>query len=59
VQGNFAENAIVGFARLSGETVGLVANQANKMAGVLDIDSSDKIARFVRFCDALIFLLLT
>ncbi len=52
VQGNFAENAIVGFARLSGETVGLVANQANKMAGVLDIDSSDKIARFVRFCDA-------
>jgi acetyl-CoA carboxylase carboxyltransferase component len=52
IQNNFAENAIIGFAKLSGGTVGIVANQTNKMAGVLDIDSSDKIARFVRFCDA-------
>jgi len=42
----------VGFARLNGEVVGLVANQPAWLAGVLDIDASDKIARFVRFCDA-------
>lgn len=52
VQPAFAVNSIVGFARLMGNTVGIVANQAKFMAGVLDIDSSDKIARFVRFCDA-------
>ncbi len=50
--GNFAQNAIVGFARLNGESVGIVANQPATMAGVLDINASDKIARFVRFCDA-------
>ncbi len=48
---NFATNVIVGFARLSGITVGIVANQTKLMAGTLDIDSSDKVARFVRFCD--------
>ena len=49
---NFATNAVVGFARLNGESVGIAANQPASMAGVLDINASDKIARFVRFCDA-------
>ncbi|MFA6252187.1 MAG: acyl-CoA carboxylase subunit beta [Candidatus Paceibacterota bacterium] len=48
----FALNVIVGFAKINGNTVGVVANQVKYMAGVLDIDASDKIARFVRFCDA-------
>lgn len=52
VHQNFATNAVVGFARLNGESVGIAANQPASMAGVLDINSSDKIARFVRFCDA-------
>jgi len=52
VHARFAPNAIVGFARLNGEVVGVIANQPAHMAGVLDIDASDKIARFVRFCDA-------
>ena len=52
VQAYYARNAIVGFARLDGYVVGVVANQPLYMAGVLDIDSSDKIARFVRICDA-------
>jgi acetyl-CoA carboxylase carboxyltransferase component len=52
VHSRFAINAVVGFARLNGNVVGVVANQPKAMAGVLDIDSSDKIARFVRFCDA-------
>lgn len=47
----WARNAIVGFARLNGYVVGIVANQPAYLAGVLDIDASDKIARFVRFCD--------
>jgi len=47
----FAQNAVVGFARLAGMPVGIVANQPAVMAGVLDINSADKIARFVRFCD--------
>ena len=47
----FAQNAVVGFARLGGQSVGIIANQAKVMAGALDINSSDKIARFVRFCD--------
>ena len=51
VQANFANNVIVGFARLLGYVVGVVANQAKFMAGTLDIDSSDKVSRFVRFCD--------
>jgi len=52
VHARFAPNAVVGFARLNGEVVGVVANQPACLAGVLDINASDKIARFVRFCDA-------
>jgi propionyl-CoA carboxylase beta chain len=52
VHARFAPNAVVGFARLDGEAVGVVANQPDHLAGVLDIDASDKVARFVRFCDA-------
>ena len=52
VHERFAQNLIVGFARLGGHSVGVVANQPTVLAGVLDIDSSDKGARFVRFCDA-------
>ncbi|MCG3089006.1 acyl-CoA carboxylase subunit beta [Sporosarcina cyprini] len=52
VQPEFARNAVVGFARMKGETVGLVCNQPKVMAGGLDIDSSDKIARFIRTCDS-------
>jgi len=51
IQPNFAPNAVIGFARLDGYVVGVVANQPQVLAGVLDINSSDKIARFVRFCD--------
>ena len=47
----FAQNIIVGFGRLNGRTVGIVANQPMVLAGALDIDSSNKAARFVRFCD--------
>ena len=49
---DFAKNIITGFGRMDGETVGFVANQPQVLAGVLDIDSSRKGARFVRFCDA-------
>jgi len=49
---DFAKNIITGFARLDGETIGIVANQPQVLAGVLDIDASRKGARFVRFCDA-------
>jgi len=52
VHASFAENVVVGFARLDGRAVGIVANQPAVLAGVLDIDSSRKGARFVRFCDA-------
>ncbi|HEX5564405.1 MAG TPA: carboxyl transferase domain-containing protein [Sporosarcina sp.] len=52
VQPEFARNVVVGFARIKGETVGLVCNQPRVMAGGLDIDSSDKAARFIRFCDS-------
>src|SRR5205823_7604322 len=48
---NYSTNIVVGFARLNGESVGIVANQPLSMAGVLDIDGSTKGARFVRFCD--------
>lgn len=51
VMPHFAKNIVVGFARLAGQTVGIVANQPAFLAGVLDIDSSDKAARFIRFCD--------
>jgi propionyl-CoA carboxylase beta chain len=52
VQEHFAKNIVVGFARLGGRSVGVVANQPAVLAGCLDIDSSVKGARFVRFCDA-------
>ena len=52
VQEHFAMNIIIGFARLGGKPVGIVGNQPSQMAGVLDIDASEKAARFVRFCDA-------
>ncbi|GIK40803.1 MAG: methylmalonyl-CoA carboxyltransferase [Chloroflexota bacterium] len=52
IQEYFAQNAIIGFARLHGQVVGVVAQQPMILAGVIDIDASDKIARFVRFCDA-------
>ena len=52
VQPNYAQNIIAGFARFGGRPVGVVANQPGHLAGVLDINSSVKAARFVRFCDA-------
>jgi propionyl-CoA carboxylase beta chain len=52
VQEDFAKNIVVGFGRLEGKTIGIVANQPAAMAGVLDIDASRKSARFVRFCDS-------
>lgn len=51
VHKNFAENIVVGFARLGGRSIGIVANQPAHLAGVLDIHASTKAARFVRFCD--------
>ncbi|MBN2501582.1 MAG: acyl-CoA carboxylase subunit beta [Anaerolineales bacterium] len=59
VHEHFAPNAVVGFARLHGQSVGVIANQPMYKAGVLDIDAADKIARFVRFCDAFNFPLIT
>ena len=52
VHGNYAKNIIIGFARMNGQSVGVVANQPKYLAGVLDINASRKAARFVRFCDA-------
>ncbi len=52
IQPDFAKNILVGFVRLDGQTVGIVANQPLVLAGVLDNDSSRKAARFIRFCDA-------
>ena len=52
VQADFAQNIVVGFARMDGHPIGIVANQPLVLAGVLDIDSSDKAARFIRFCDS-------
>ena len=52
VHADFAKNIIVGFARFNGRSIGIVANQPQVLAGVLDINASDKGARFVRFCDA-------
>jgi propionyl-CoA carboxylase beta chain len=52
VHANFARNILVGFIRLNGRSIGVVANQPAYLAGVLDIDASVKGARFVRFCDA-------
>ncbi len=55
----FAPNIVTGFSRLNGRTIGIVANQPKVLAGVLDIDSSDKGARFIRFCDAFNIPILT
>ncbi len=52
VHRNYAQNIVVGFARFNGASVGIVANQPNYLAGVLDINASRKAARFVRYCDA-------
>ncbi|RAL27093.1 acyl-CoA carboxylase subunit beta [Thermoflavimicrobium daqui] len=51
VHAKFAKNIVVGFGRIDGHTVGIIANQPKVTAGVLDIDSSDKLSRFIRFCD--------
>ncbi|WP_100010723.1 acyl-CoA carboxylase subunit beta [Lentibacillus sediminis] len=52
IHADFAKNIVVGFARINGETIGLICNQPKVLAGGLDIDSSDKAARFIRFCDS-------
>ncbi|MCF8231781.1 MAG: acyl-CoA carboxylase subunit beta [Bacteroidales bacterium] len=52
IQELFAPNIVIGFGRLNGDTVGFVANQPMVLAGVLDVDSSDKAARFIRYCNA-------
>lgn len=59
VQPLYAPNIIVGFARVDGESVGIVANQPLQMAGTLNIDAGEKAARFVRFCDAFSIPILT
>ena len=59
IQKDFARNIVVGFARLDGETIGIVANQSQYMAGSLEINSSDKGARFIRFCDCFNIPILT
>ena len=55
LQSGFAMNVVIGFGRLQGRPVGVVANQPCVMAGVLDINASDKAARFVRYCNASTF----
>lgn len=52
IKPRFARNMVVGFGRMEGRTVGFVANQPNWLAGAIDVDASDKAARFIRFCDA-------
>lgn len=59
VQKEFATNAVVGFCRMEGKVVGIVANQPNAMGGSLDYHASDKIARFIRFCDCFSIPLIT
>ena len=59
VQENFARNVVVGFARVVGKVIGIIANQPNNLAGALDCDASDKAARFIRFCDCYNIPLLT
>ncbi len=59
VQPHFGKSIVVGFARLGGQSVGVVANQPNHLAGAMDIDCSTKGARFVRFCDAFNIPLIT
>ena len=52
IQQRWAQNAVIGFGRVNGETLGFVGNQPLILAGVLDVDSSDKVARFIRYCNA-------
>lgn len=59
VHQGYAQNAVVGFARINGRAVGIIANQPQYKAGCLDVNSSDKIARFVRFCDCFNLPLIT
>ncbi|MBI5646933.1 MAG: acyl-CoA carboxylase subunit beta [Ignavibacteriae bacterium] len=59
IQAGWAANIVIGFARLGGQTVGVIGNQPLVLAGVLDVDSSDKAARFIRFCDAFNIPLIT
>jgi len=59
IQERWASNIVIGFARLDGRTVGIVGNQPLVLAGVLDVDSSDKAARFIRYCDAFNIPLIT
>ena len=59
VQALYAPNIIVGFARIEGESIGIIANQPSQLAGTLDINSSEKAARFLRFCDAFNIPILT
>lgn len=59
VQKDFAKNIVIGFARIEGRVVGIVANQPMHMVGCLDVDASDKAARFIRFCDCFNIPLLT
>ncbi|MCG2676895.1 methylmalonyl-CoA carboxyltransferase [bacterium] len=59
IQSDFAPNMVIGFARLNGYAVGIVANQPKVLAGVLDVNSSDKAARFIRFCDSFNIPLIT
>ncbi|HEY2017005.1 MAG TPA: acyl-CoA carboxylase subunit beta [Bryobacteraceae bacterium] len=59
VQAGYATNIVVGFARITGRTIGIIANQPSSQAGVLDINCSDKAARFIRFCNAFNISLLT
>jgi methylmalonyl-CoA decarboxylase subunit alpha len=59
IQERWASNIVIGFSRLNGETVGIIGNQPLVLAGVLDVDSSDKAARFIRYCDAFNIPLIT
>lgn len=52
IQPKYAQNIVIGFGRLTGRTIGIIANQPKVLAGVLDVNSSDKAARFIRFCNA-------
>lgn len=59
IQPDFAKNIVIGFSRIGGETVGVVANQPSVLGGSLDCDSADKAARFIRFCDCFNIPILT
>ena len=59
IQKEFAQNIVIGFCRMAGEVAGIIANQPNSLSGSLDCDSSDKMARFIRFCDCFSIPLIT